>query len=137
MAIWQTPKTDWTASDRMNYRDYNRIRNNIMYLKDEAAEMFGNFDIEDMGQEIESPEENWKVKYFNAFEENVDIINKNMMSKDYGFKQTFYPNGIFIGYAELNRIEGAILGMKSTIDGIIAGRRRLTFRLGYPKGLAV
>lgn len=137
MAIWQTPKTNWTANDRMNYRDYNRIRNNIMYLKDEASEMFGNFEIEDMGQEMESPEEDWKVNYFNAFETNVDIINKNMMSKDYGFKQTFYQNGIFIGYAELNRIEGAILGMKSTIDGIIAGRRRLPFRLGYQKGLAV
>ncbi len=137
MAIWQEPKTDWTVEDRINFKDYNRIRNNILYVYNEAVDMFGNFDIEDMGEEMESYEENWKVQYFNAFESNIDIINKHMMSKDYGFKQTFYPNGIFIGYAELNRIEGAIRGMKGTIDGIIAGRRRLPFRLGYPKGLAV
>lgn len=137
MALWQTPKTDWTVDDRINFKDYNRIRNNILYLHEKAYEMFGSFEIEDMGQEIESYKEDWKVQYFNAFETNVDTINKNMMSMDYGYKQTFYQNGIFIGFAELNRIEGAILGMKRTIDGIIAGRRRLPFRCGAPKGLAV
>ena len=137
MAIWQEPKTDWKANDRFNFKDYNRIRNNILFLYDEASEMFGGFSIEDMGEEVESYKVNWKVAYFNAFESNIDVINKNMMNRDYGYRQTFYPNGIFIGFAELNRIEGAALGMKRTIDGIIAGQRRLPFRCGAPKGLAV
>ena len=135
--LWQTPKTDWTVDDRINFKDYNRIRNNILYLHEKLSDMNGEFDIADMGEEMDSYKADWKVVYFNAFESNINTINKNLMSKDYGYTQTFYQNGIFIGFAELNRIEGAILGMKRTIDGIIAGRRRLPFRCGSPKGLAV
>lgn len=135
MAIWQIPKTDWTAEDRFNYKDYNRIRNNLLYLHDEVSKVWGDFDIEYMGAEIESYRADWKAEYFNAFETNIDTINKNMFTQDYGFRQTFYPNGIFISFSELNRIESAILSMKQIIEGKIAGQRRLPFRCGSPKGL--
>ena len=132
---WQEPKTDWTAQDRLNYKDYNRIKNNLDYLHREAVEMWGDFEIEDMGADIISNREGWKYRYFNAFESNIDIINSHIFKQDYGFRQTFYSNGPFIGYAELNRIESAIFGMKRIIDGIKAGRIRLAFRLGAQKGL--
>lgn len=135
--IWREPKTNWTAEDRFNFKDYNRILNNIVHLKEQASGLKKEFKILDMGLAINSYEIGWNVDCFNAFETNIDIINKNLMSKDYGYRQTFYPNGIFIGFSELNRIESAILSMKSTIDGIIAGRRKLPFRLGAPKGIAV
>lgn len=135
MAIWQIPKTDWTAEDRFDYKDYNRIRNNLLYLHDEVSKVWGDFDIEYMGAEIESYRADWKVEYFNAFENNVDMINRNMFTQDYGFRQTFYLNGIFISFSELNRIESAILSMKRIIEGKVAGQRRLPFRCGAPKGL--
>lgn len=135
MATWITPKTDWTAEDRFNYKDYNRIKNNLTYLWEQASDIWGEFEIEDMGEDIESYKVDWKVKYFNAFESNVDTINQNMFTRNYGYRQTFYPNGIFIGFSELNRIEGAILGMKHVIEGKFAGQIRLAFRCGAPKGL--
>lgn len=135
--IWRTPKTNWAVEDRFNFTDYNRILNNLTFLREKVSELKEEFGIVDMGLAINSYKVNWNVEYFNAFESNVDLINKNLLSKDYGFRQTFYPNGIFIGFAELNRIESAILEMKRTVDGIISGRVRLSFRLGAPKGLRI
>ncbi|MCM1235994.1 MAG: hypothetical protein NC489_38375 [Ruminococcus flavefaciens] len=133
---WKEPKTDWIAQDALQYKDYNRIKNNLEYLHREATEMWGDFDIEDMGADMESNKEGWNYRYFNAIEANVDIINSHMtFSENYGFRQTFYSNGPFIGATELNRIEGAILGMNRIIEGIKAGRIRIAFRLGFPKGL--
>lgn len=132
---WQEPKTDWTARKPINYKDYNRIKNNILYLYNEATEIWGDFDIEDMGADMTSNKEGWKYRYFNAIESNIDTINNHIFTQNYGFRQTFYSNGPFIGFSELNRIESAILGMKQIIDGVKAGRVRLAFRLGAPKGL--
>lgn len=131
---WKEPKTDWTADDRMNYQDYNRIKGNLEYLWEEASSMYGEFAVADMGEDIDSYAESWKVRYFNAFESNIDEINRHIFTQDYGIRQTFYENGPFIRYSELNRIERAILGMKQMIDGAKAGRSRLAFHLGAPKG---
>ena len=132
---WEEPKTDWEAQDRFNYKDYNRIKNNISYLHNEAMEIWGVFEIEDMGVDISSNKEGWNYRYFNAFESNIDVLNQHIFAQNYGYRQTFYSNGPFIQYAELNRIESAILSMKQIIDGIKGGRIRLAFRLGFPKGL--
>ena len=133
--MWQTPKTNWTNSDRFNMEDYNRIKNNLHYLWEEVCDMWQEFEIEDMGEDITSYKQDYNFVYFNAFESNVDIINKNMFTQNYGMKQNFYPNGVFIKFDELNRIESAILKMKQIIDGKKAGMKRLPFRLGAPKGL--
>lgn len=36
---WIKPKTNWVSTDRMNLEDYNRIKNNITYLKEKANEV--------------------------------------------------------------------------------------------------
>lgn len=135
MATWQKPKTDWTATDRFNIKDYNRIKNNLTYLWEEASNIWGDFDIADMGEDITSIKAMWDVQYFNAFESNVDTINQHMFTQNLGMRQTFYVNGVFIKFDELNRIETAVLKMKRIIEGKEAGMRRLAFRLGAPKGL--
>lgn len=137
MAVWNEPKTDWTVEDRFTYQDYNRIKNNLEYLWEEASEMYGDFLLEDMGEDIGSVKVAWQAKYFNAFEANVDAINKIIFTQNYGIRQTFYINGPFIRHSELNRLESAILSMKKIIDGTKAGRRRLSFRLGGMKGIKV
>lgn len=136
--IWREPKTNWTETDRFNLRDYNRIRNNLVFLNRRISDIWGEFSIQDMGNDQTSVKYIYKVQYFNAIEENLEIINKHsLIVKNYGFKQTFYPNGVFIGFSELNRIESATLKMKQIIDGWEAGLRRIPFRLGAPKGLYV
>lgn len=135
MSKWKTPKTDWTEGDALEYKDFNRIKNNLVYLWEKVQKYWSAFEIKDMGSDITSYEEEWNVDYFNAIEENVDTINSHMYVMDYGFKQTFYTNGAFIKAEELNRIEGATLKMNQIIEGIQEGKTRLSFRFGAPKGL--
>ena len=134
--MWREPKTDWTDTDAFNLKEYKRIRNNLLFLRNRISEIWGEFAIQDMGNDPSDPKYIWKVRYFNAIEENLETINRRMIIvKNYGFKQTFYNNGAFIGFSELNRIESATLQMKRIIEGWEAGLRRLSFRLGAPKGL--
>ena len=127
---WHTPKTNWTINDRFNFVDYNRIKNNLEYLHEKAYKLWKPFEIEDMGEDIFDYVTAWKAKYFNAWEKNLDIVNNVILTRDYGFSQTFYENGVFIQWNELNRIESAILSMKDILDRQKLGLRKLSFRLG-------
>lgn len=132
---WHTPKTNWTINDRFNFVDFNRIKNNLEYLHEEATELWKPFEIEYMGEDIFDYVTAWKVQYFNAWEKNIEIINDIILTQDYGFSQMFFENGAFIQWMELNRIEGAILTMRSILDRQRAGLRKLSFRLGDFKGV--
>lgn len=134
---WHTPKTNWTAKDRFNFTDYNRIKNNLTYLQEYAANIIKSFAIKDMGDDIESYTVQWDVDIFNLFETNLAEIDKKLFAREYGAPQTFYENGVFIQWNELNRLENAILGIKMDLDNYKAGLRRLSFRLGNFKGVSV
>lgn len=126
---WIEPKTDWSTGDKFNINDYNRIKNNLTYLHEYASELYVPFEAEDMGEDATYPIF-WDVDKFNAFERNLDEINKQIYTQDFGVSQTFYPNGVFIQADELNRIESAMLSMKDILDRQKSGIRRLPFRLG-------
>lgn len=131
MAIeWNNPKTDWKETDRFNIEDFNRIKNNISWLHEKAVYLNRPFEIEDMGEDIVDYLSYWKVSSFNAFENNIESINKNILTKDYGTPQRFYENGAFIRWTELNRIESAILSMKNILDNHEKGLRKIPFVLG-------
>ena len=138
MAIkWEEPKTDWKSTDRFNFSDYNRIKNNISYIYRKATELNKPFDIEDMGEDINDYASFWNVIYFNAWENNIEALNNNVFMKDYGTKQTFYENGAFIQYSELNRLESAILNMKKILDAQEISVNKLPFVLGRFKTIRV
>lgn len=138
VTIWKPPKVNWTVNDRFNYVDYNRIKNNLKWLYEKAVELSKYFEIEDMGEDVNSYEAYWSVAFFNAWEHNLDIINRNVLIRDYGEMQTFYENGVFIQWDELNRIEGATLEMRGILDSQEAGLKRLAFRLGtYKEGVKI
>ena len=137
VTIWKPPKTNWTKYDRFNWTDYNRIKNNLQWLYEKVCELYKPFSIADMGDDIKSYRAYWTVAFFNAWEQNLDTINKNMFVQDYGQKQTFYENGVFIQWNELNRIESAILNMRQILDNQQAGLRRIPFRLGAFKEVRV
>lgn len=127
---WVAPKTNWKSGDRFNYQDYNRIKNNIQFLKEKANDLCRPFDIKNMGADIEERKARWPVIFFNAWEENLDILNDNILKKDYGEKQTFYENGVFIQWEELNRIESALSSMKDILERQAQEFRKISFRLG-------
>lgn len=130
VTLWHTPKTNWKATDRFNYVDYNRIKNNLTYLHDLAQEVYKQFSIVDMGADIEDYTGWFTAAAFNAFESNLETINKNIFTQDYGVSQRFFDNGQFIKWDELNRIESATLQMNELLERQKATLRKLPFRLG-------
>lgn len=130
VTLWHTPKTNWKATDRFNYVDYNRIKNNLTYLYELAQEVYKQFSIVDMGADIEDYTGWFTAAAFNAFESNLETINKNIFTQDYGVSQRFFDNGQFIKWDELNRIESATLQMNDLLERQKAALRKLPFRLG-------
>lgn len=127
---WVSPKVNWKPTDRFNIVDYNRIKNNLEYLHERACKLYFPFDIADMGEDFLTYTPYWDVDRFNEFEKNLEEINNHIYTQDFGASQTFYPNGVFIKYDELNRIENATLLMKILLDNLVAGMRRLPFKFG-------
>ena len=135
MAVtWIEPKTDWTSQDRFDAVDYNRIKNNLEYLHEKAIELYKPFSIIDMGEDI-GYEDFLYADEFNNFEQNLEKINENVYTNDFGETQIFYPNGAFIQANELNRIESATLRMKKMLEGQKNALRRIPFRLGAFKSI--
>lgn len=134
---WENPKTNWKSTDRFNWWDYNRIKNNLKCLHERAGLLVKPFDIEDMGADIMEYTAYWPVDAFNKFERNLEKIDKNTYITDYGEKQTFYENGVFIKWDELNRIENAILSINSMMDRQEAAMRSIPFKLGRFKGVRI
>ena len=126
---WIEPKTDWVETDRFNIEDFNRIRNNLAWLYKFSLEFFNMYSIEPMGSNIESYESYWNVDVFNAFEQNLEKIGKKTKI-DVGDSTTFYYNGLFITFDELNRIESASLRIYERLKELEKLRKRLPFRLG-------
>lgn len=135
--LWHTPKTDWKETDRFNISDFNRIKNNLIYLHELSEELQRNYSMPDMGDDITDYKPYWDVKKFNLFETNLDLINDHIFTVDYGMGQTFYENGIFIKWDELNRIESAILSMNEIMQKQKSGLRKIGFRLGSYKEVRI
>ena len=144
---WITPKTDWKIefdgsgeylADFFNVDDYNRIKNNLLYLRDLAEELFKTMPPIVVGADKHLPisaspdfdNDNIFADEINAIEDGLDSIEKEIDLFDHGHKQTFYDNGRFIGYEELNRIESAQLELYNFITDSIAGKQKLAIRLG-------
>lgn len=135
---WITPKTDWYGytdgngdyqGDRFNAEDYNRIKNNIQYLRDLAVTMYVDFDISDMGRDKGYADYPYADE-INLIESNLDTVAVNTFQKNYGAKQIYTDNGAFIDFSELNRIESATLDLYNYLSSQYEGRRMLVFMLG-------
>lgn len=133
---WIQPKTNWAVGDRFNISDYNRIKGNLNFLHERAEELYQDFNIINMGADKGYSEYPY-AREINNFEKNLETINENVFTQDFGDRQTFVPNGVFITYDELNRIESAILNMYNLLDRQKAGLIRLAFRFGNMKGVQV
>lgn len=126
---WINPKTDWNRDDRMNAEDYNRIKNNLVYLHEIGTDLYSSFSIEEMGEDKDAAG-HYFASEFNTLEDNLESINRNTFPREYGDRQTFVDNGPFITYEELNRIEKAMLIMYETLDSQKKALGRLPMTLG-------
>lgn len=135
---WNTPKTDWGChkdkngryvGDYFETKDYNRIKDNLQFLRVLGSALYPEFNIADMGND-RSEEEYLYADEVNLLEENLVKIAENTYHPKYGEAPVFADNEAFIDYQELNRIEGAILDMYKKLTGQYEGRRMLAFMLG-------
>lgn len=132
---WETPKTNWVSTDRFNISDYNRIKNNIVYLEEIGNEVYKSFVLSEMGEDKTSYAGFWTPAEFNLFETNLELIKQNFPASDIGASKVFFENGPFIDYQELNRIESALLKYYTMAIQQMAIIPRLAFRLGNVKGV--
>jgi hypothetical protein len=144
---WITPKTNWSAQysdtglfigDFFNVTDYNRIKNNLLYLRELATQLMLNVPVIIVGADKHYPDgsnpdfdnDHFFADEINLIEDGLEALDKKMGFVDFGEKQTFYENGRFIDADELNRIERAELELYNLLNSSLAGRQRLSFSLG-------
>ena len=141
--MWETPKTDWHyeldsdglyIGDRFNAVDFNRIKNNLEYLRGLAIKMYDEFTIHALGTD-RTPTDYFYADEINQLEENLNTINYNSIKRSYGTAPSYTANGNIMDFTELNRLEGAILDLYDKLSNQNDGRRTFTWNLGMKGGL--
>lgn len=140
--MWVTPKTDWHyeldsdglyIGDRFNAVDFNRIKNNLEYLRGLAIKMYDEFTIHALGTD-RTPKDYFYADEINQLEENLNTINSNSIKGAYGTAPSYTANGNVMDFAELNRLEGAILDLYDKLTNQNDGRRTFTWNFGMKGG---
>ena len=141
--MWETPKTDWHyeldseglyVGDRFNATDFNRIKNNLEYLRELAIKMYDDFTIHALGTD-RTPNDYFYADEINQLEENLNTINYNSIKRSYGTAPSYTANGNIMDFAELNRLEGAILDLYDKLSNQNDGRRTFTWNFGTKGGI--
>lgn len=140
---WITPKTDWQGStdangvysgDYFNADDFNRIKNNLVYLKEIAIKLYNEFLINDVGKD-KTPVDYFYADEINALEENLTTINENTLKRSIGEPTIYVDNGRTMTFEELNRLEGAMLDLYNRLINQYEGRRMFTWNFGMKGGV--
>lgn len=140
---WVTPKTDWNGStvngvytgDYFTAVDFNRIKNNLEYLRDLAVTLFAVFDINELG-----PDRTYNDFFYademEQLEDNLNRINENTFNLDFGDTPQYYPNGPTMTFSDLNRLESATLLIYNRLrDMMLVRNRMFTWNFGIGAGL--
>lgn len=139
---WSTPKTDWSGTtvegvysgDRFNAVDFNRIKNNLEYLRELAIKMYDEFTIHSLGSD-RTPKDYFYADEINKLEENLTTINSKSLKRSYGTAPVYVDNGNTMDFKELNRLESAILDLYDKLTNEYEGRRMFTWNFGMKGGL--
>lgn len=140
---WTTPKTDWYGTtdadgvyigDRFNVADFNRIKNNLDFLRDLAIKLYDEFSLVSLGQD-RVPGDYFYADEINQLEENLVTLNANTLRRNYGAAPVYNANGNTMDFTELNRLEGAILDLYDRLNNQSEGRRMFTWNFGMKGGL--
>lgn len=144
---WLPPKTDWQISynaegeytgDYLEPSDYNRIKNNLCYLKALAEQLYRDIDgFQDMGRDVmygDSMEP--FASSFRVIQEDLETVNEQSMKLNIGTAEQFLPDTAGYLKDELNRIESAELRLYEMMMGQKRNKPHLKIKLGR-KGLRV
>ena len=135
---WETPKTNWQGyvdnngnyiGDRFNAGDFNRIKNNLEYLRDLAIKLYDSFSIVSLGAD-KTPADYFYADEINLLEDNLNTINENTLKRSYGTSPVYVDNGNTMDFIELNRLEKAILDLYDRLTNQADNRRMFTWNFG-------
>ena len=134
---WTSPKTDWYGAvvngvytgDRFNAVDFNRIKNNLVYLRDLAVKVYEEFSITAVGAD-KTTADYFYAEEINKMEQNLATINAKTLKMSYGTAPTYSDNGRTMDYLELNRLERAILDLYDKLTNQYEGRRKFKWNFG-------
>ena len=139
---WETPKTNWRgftdgdgvySGDRFNAKDFNRIKNNLEHLRKMSLKLYEDFDLLPLGRD-RIPADYFYADEINRLEENLQTLNKKTVKQHYGEAPIFADNCNTMDYADLNRLEGAILDIHDRLDNQLNGLRKFTWNFGMRGG---
>ena len=126
---WITPKVDWTSDDYINFTDYNRICNNLNWVKDEANELgfsYPDWEVMTLAEDYSS------LPYPSMF--NTMIDNYNLLDDIYPnfepIEDVYTTNGYTITYETVNVLERNILLLDTVLSVAKANIPRLAIILG-------
>ncbi len=126
--MWQEPKIDWVSTDSFNFEDYNRIKNNIAYLRKMALSFYSTVPFEDMGDDKNGYNEFPYAEEFNRLEDNLELLRNSTFIFNNEEKKTWYANEKTPDFEDFNRIERICLDY---YNGLQRYRpRRLSITLG-------
>ncbi len=138
MSEWIEPKTDWKVSydengkyigDYLNKDDYNRIINNIRFLKELADKHYLPFSIEEMGNDKTYSDFPYASEW-NAIEQNIVSLIENTYPISYTGDYYYQDETPTLNYEDLNRIEGTLLNIYKILKGQDDSVVKLAFTLG-------
>lgn len=128
--MWLDPKTDWVSTDKINFSDYNRIKNNIAYLKDKAFELCVPFEFQEMGSDKASYYDIPYADEFDNLERNLDAFKDNLYPFWLGDTKEWVENQYTPTYEDLNRIESACFTIYNGLKRQESCTNRLSVTLG-------
>ena len=126
--MWAKPKTNWDINSRFDMRDFNRIKNNLEYLKELFLTLYPDIAWQNMGVDKRYMDYLY-ADDINKFEDNLDTLSSSFANLDIGNKKTFYENQPFIDFIELNRIEKGIQMLYEQLYGSSQSRPMLQITL--------
>ena len=142
MTNWQTPKTDWHGErdkqgvytgDRSNAKDFNRIHQNIQYLKEFAEKLYSDVPSIPTIRTVQVGDFVYADE-INQIEDNFKRIAQFTFNRNYGDCPVYHDNDSFINFRELNRLESAILDVYDRLTNQYNGRRTFTWAFGTKGG---
>lgn len=117
---WITPKTDWDSTTKFAYTDYNRIRNNLLYINDMLNEMYPDKAVElDLGEAKTGYTNSYEVARFNAFEDALESFTRIGQDVNIGKRNYYHGNDVFIWADALNRLEECCIRWKTKTENVV------------------
>lgn len=126
---WQTPKISWTESDAFRLDpDYERIRGNLLYLRQRAAAITRRPDYGEMSSYTADGLP--LADFFNRVEESLAALADAVQPRPEYSTRSFSPGSLVWDWRDLERIEGMLLQVYNDLNAIESGQQKLAFCLG-------